>query len=868
MIPEFAETAAYKLSFWARVWLYLLTPFFAWITFNDKTRERIAEHVAKGTVVHVFQFAGYLDFLLFNYYLRKQGLPPVAYPRESRIRRFWRRLTLGKPVPRRLDHEARIGEQYMLFLQSPGSFLSVLAQTQIDELADLLEIQRHSATPIYLLPHITIWTARPLSATRSWKDIVLGHALNPSGVRKLLIFLRNFRTAFVHSGQPLSLAEAVAGEAADNRDDKGLIKDIRWRLFTFFSEERMAVMGPLTRPRTWILESVLNSDAVQATIHEVAREQDLPPKAVLERAARLLDFMAADFKHDFIVMASLTLQAAFSRLFTHLEIEPEGMERIRELIKRGAVVYVPSHKSHIDYLAMSYVLFRHRLAVPHIIAGENLAFWPMGFLFRRMGAVFIKRSFRGDKLYATLLRQYLQRMLQEGFSQEFFIEGTRSRTGKLLAPKFGILSIYVDAFLRHPARDVQFVPINIIYSRVVEESAHVRELTGGEKKKESAASLLKIFDALRIQHGAMYVRVGEPISLQAFMNEQHLTPEETDETARHELIQRLGYNIIRRIDAATTVTPSSVVALALLGGGKRGLSGTTLRQVIDIIIRHLRLRGAHFAVAFGDTSRAISETLEGMRKDKTLVLHEIAEERIYTVSEQNRYALDYYKNNLLHSFVGEALFAHAFLACRQARVSEAALLENARYLRELFRHDILFDAESSLEELYARTRRFFLEDGVWREVEGGLEAGERRAELTFYGHLFDTFLESYWVVASAFTRVVGRRVSQKRFIKFVLEEGHKMALTGEIERLEATSKTNFQNALSAFQAQRVLIRTESEEDTTIVILPKDTRLLSLPAKKPKPAKRQHVFYELYEDYNTPEATRRLADNLRHFLVRG
>lgn len=861
-----------RLSSLARLWLRLFASLFSRITF-PKSADELREALSRGPVVHVFQFAGYLDFLVFNHHLKKQGLPPVAYPRESLWQKIVRRLFgfigVGARQPaRRLENDPRPGEQFVIFLQSPGSFLSVLSGTrEIDELTHLLDLQKTSAVPITLMPHLVIWSNRPPSGARSIWDVLFGHALNPGRLRKIIIALRHFRDASLHCGQPIALNEWVRDETGQLRDQRGAVKELRWKLFTFFSEERMAVMGPLTRPRTWILESVLNSEPVQQAIQETAREQGISIKDVTERAAFDLDRMAADYKHDFIRMASVTLKAAFSRLFTHLEIDEEGFERIRELLRRGAVVYVPSHKSHIDYLALSWLLFRHRLVPPHIIAGENLSFWPMGFIFRRMGAIFIKRSFKGNRLYTTLLRQYLQRMLQEGFSQEFFIEGTRSRNGKLQAPKFGLLSVYIDSYLRNPGRELFFVPLSVIYSRVVEESAHVREQHGAEKQKESAKSLLRIFDALKIQHGAMYVRVGEVIPLSSYIESRGCAVAEGDEAARHDLITNLGYDLIARIDRVTTVTPSSVVALALLCGSRKGIAGKKLRTTIDIIIHHLRVKGAPFAKAFDDTPRAISEVLSGLQKDKSIKCHRISDEWIYTIDDNNRTALDYYKNYILHEFANTCLFSQAFLSCRQEEATSALILERAQALFEFFRHEINFSPFLTLESLFAATRDYFLAENIWREVRPGVYgAGEKQEELLFFGHLFDSFIESYWVVAATSKALVGKRISQKRFFKLIMDEGRKLSLTGEIERQEAYSRSNFQNAVSAFATMGVLVRFESEDDTTQLVLPKDMPAKA-PAQKAKSAKKRQVFYELSEAYNHPERITDFSRRIRSHLVR-
>ena len=188
---------------------------------------------------------------------------------------------------------------------------------------------------------------------------------------------------------------------------------------------------------------------------------------------------------------------------------------MRQAANRGGLVLCPSHKSHIDYLILSKVLYDAGMTPPHIAAGANLSFFPLGPIFRSSGAFFLRRSFKGDKLYGAVFRAYVKRLMHDGFSQEFFIEGGRSRTGKVLAPKLGLLSMEVDAWLEGASQDVSFVPIAIDYEKLVEGKDYASELAGGEKKKENIWSLLEARKILRSRHGRIYVQFDRPIPLAA-----------------------------------------------------------------------------------------------------------------------------------------------------------------------------------------------------------------------------------------------------------------------------------------------------------------------------------------------------------------
>src|SRR5258706_7227157 len=162
---------------------------------------------------------------------------------------------------------------------------------------------------------------------------------------------------------------------------------------------------------------------------------------------------------------------------------------------------------------LSFVFFRHNLQLPLVAAGDNLSFFPLGPIFRRGGAFFIRRSFGGDRLYGAVVDAYIRRLIREGYSIEFFLEGGRSRTGKLLPPKLGLLNMIVEGALAVPNKEVYFVPVSIGYDRLVEGSAYVRELTGGEKQKEDARGLLKTTRVLRGHYGRLNIQFGEILSM-------------------------------------------------------------------------------------------------------------------------------------------------------------------------------------------------------------------------------------------------------------------------------------------------------------------------------------------------------------------
>src|SRR5690606_18633546 len=204
--------------------------------------------------------------------------------------------------------------------------------------------------------------------------------------------------------------------------------------------------------------------------------------------------------------------------------EVTGLDKVKALAGDHTLIYVPCHRSHIDYLLLSYVLYRDGLMPPHIAAGRNLDMPLVGPLLRRGGAFFLRRSFRDNRLYGAVFTEYLHRLLARGYPMEYFIEGGRSRSGRMLPPRPGMLAMTLRSFLRSQQEHAQpmvFVPIYIGYERILENASYQRELSGGRKRKETPLALIRTLGRLREPYGRVSVNIGEPLDIATFLDDSH-----------------------------------------------------------------------------------------------------------------------------------------------------------------------------------------------------------------------------------------------------------------------------------------------------------------------------------------------------------
>jgi glycerol-3-phosphate O-acyltransferase len=253
----------------------------------------------------------------------------------------------------------------------------------------------------------------------------------------------------------------------------------------------------------------------------------------------------------------------WNRLYDGVELH--HLDNLQSVIDANEVVYVPCHRSHMDYLLLSYVIYQSGYAIPHIAAGVNLNLPVIGRIMRQGGAFFIRRSFAGNPLYTTVFTKYLGLMMARGHAIEYFIEGGRSRTGRLLQPKTGALTMTVRSFLRDPKRPVVFVPVYFGYERVVEGNTYINELSGKPKEKESVWGMLKTLPALRRRFGKVHVSLGEQIRLDELLGQY--SPDGVGTGGRkpgwmNALVDDLA-RIMRNINSAAYVTPINLLAMVL-----------------------------------------------------------------------------------------------------------------------------------------------------------------------------------------------------------------------------------------------------------------------------------------------------------------
>ena len=364
-------------------------------------------------------------------------------------------------------------------------------------------------------------------------------------------------------------------------DEHGTDKTIAQKLARVarmhFARQRLAAVGPRLPARQDLFNKLLASRAIAKAVEDEARSKKISHEKAQQNAIALMEEIAANFSYEMIRLTDRILGFTWNRLYQGINVH--NAERVRQLAHDGhELVYVPCHRSHMDYLLLSYVLYHQGLVPPHIAAGINLNFWPAGPIFRRLGAFFIRRTFKGNKLYSTVFREYLGELFSRGYSVEYFVEGGRSRTGRLLDPKTGTLSMTIQAMLRGGTRPITLIPIYIGYEHVMEVGTYAKELRGATKEKESLPQMLRGLSKLR-NLGQGYVNFGEPMPLMTYLNQhvpdwrESIDPIEAVRPAwLTPTVNNIAADLMVRINNAGAANAMNLCCTALLASRQRSLT--------------------------------------------------------------------------------------------------------------------------------------------------------------------------------------------------------------------------------------------------------------------------------------------------------
>ena len=574
---------------------------------------------------------------------------------------------------------------------------------------------------VQLVPVSLYWGRTPGKEDDTMRAAVLERE-SPSWLRKFLMILFLGRDNFVQFANAVSVRFMADEHGTDEEIAHKMARVAR----VHFRRQRKVMTGPLLPNRQWLFAELLRSEHIRHAIAEEAEAKQISVDEAQKTAEKYLDEIAADYSDSLIRISERLLTWLWNKLYSGINIK--GAEHVRQLHHDGhEIVYVPCHRSHMDYLLLSYILYFQGMVPPHIAAGINLNFWPAGPLFRRGGAFFIRRSFNGNKLYTAVFKEYLDRLFAKGYSVEYFTEGGRSRTGRLLAPKTGMLAMTVHSVLRGIERPVTLVPVYLGYDHVMEVATYLKELRGKEKKKESLWQVLGAVRKLR-NFGQGYVNFGEPINLQQFLNEKcpewrELQDPELDQkpTWLTPAVNNLATRVMTRINNAAAATAVTLTSTVLLATEQNALERGKLECQINFYLDLLKQvpYTDFISVAEGDGAALLQQ---GLDLEKFCIQNDGIGD-IVSIDENVAVTMTYYRNNIIHLFAIPSLLACCLIRFENCNREQINLVLQRLYpllKAELFMG--LSEVQQFADALLARFHDFgYLQgdDNQWRVTEEG-----------------------------------------------------------------------------------------------------------------------------------------------------
>ncbi len=793
------------------------------IKISNNNLKKIEDLQGKGIVIYANKHKSLLNFLFFHTVLKKNKLiyPEIAFDFRfiflqpvtrlfkiiiAKIDYFFHHFSSKNPYSSGyIKDQLSITKSGSLFLIEKNAFHKRFVQSSHDPLTLLIEMQKNIQTPVFILPQAIVFGSNPTKKNQNLFDIIFGTTEKPRKLRKLFTIIKNPQKIIVEISDPVNLKNFLKDPEIAALALEFQTHMLRSHLLKLVNNQIRSVIGPIIKTRQEITEDILTDRYLQEYLADYASQKKISLSKTRKKATGYIKEIAANYNIKVIQAAALILKWVFKNIFDGIVIDQEGLAKVKEASKDAPLILVPCHKSHLDYLLIPYVMYLNKMPPPHIAAGKNLSFWPLGPILRTGGAFFLRRSFKGAILYKKIFNAYITKLLSEGFNIKIFIEGTRSRTGKLLSPTFGILSMVFNAYLKKSCDDLIFVPIYVGYDRVLEEHAYLKELEGQKKDPESVSQILKARKLLKKKYGKVYIKFDNPISLKDYINKKtsaNIYPE-TDEA--RQLINDLGYKLINSINSISVVTPHAIIASAVLNSNK----GKFLKK--EVLYRtHTYMNFLScFDIELADTLLVDPESsfnyvinlfiernfLELVDEDEG----EITENTYFLVKNNKRPILNYYKNNSLSFFIPAAYTATAILEKDKFQFTIEELITKFTFLQDLFMDEFPYDENLTCENYISSCIKAFVNDGIivpdknltdsYNITSVGLK------KIKCFAEFLLPFLESYTTVLTYYKKYAKDDHDPKDRIKKIQSMGTKMYKQNVILLKESLSKVNYNNAV-------------------------------------------------------------------------
>lgn len=783
--------------------------------------QRLRQLAEEGPVVYALKYRSYLDIHYIRLKFAELGLPVPCFVFDGSGRRpslgvqWLSNLTRDGRIldasRSNTDHKARIvgqilnsGGAAVFFLVDEKTSRNRYVHPETDPINVLLEVQSRLAASVSLVPMMILYERGQRRVNRPFWEELLGDPDQPGIIKRILTAVRTWTVPELLIGNPVYLVAEFEEFGADY-DLESLNFEIRNKLLHAINERIRVNRGPERMSRTEIKEKVLQDPKVQKAIEEAVSRNAMQEYEIRKKAESFVEEMAADQRiqvHHFLFHF---LKWLFGKIFNEIDVREYQFEALKRTNETGSLIYVSCHKSHLDYLLIGYLSFVNHMAIPYMAAGKNLSFWPVGPILRNAGAFFIRRSFQKlglfTRLYTRVFEAYLKVLITEKININFYIEGGRSRTGKLLPPRLGMLSFILQAVDEDYVPDLAFVPSFVSYDQVPEEGSYLRELAGTEKEKESLWSFLRSRQVLKRKYGKAYIRFHPPVSYKEFVKTclRDSSRKKLDAVSTRKIYHDFAYYLMSGIVKAGVVTPVELTAASLLSPGTVTISHADAIANAKSLYETLQYPGTELATSFKDLESAVEASLVifVQRGFIELVPHGLhRREQRYHVPPNKRMNLDYYRNALLNFVWAPSLAALSLLAGATKPITEAGeddLVKKFLFLKKVLLKELIWDPLVSDEDVVESCLEFF-RTRAWVNTDMTIL---RPDQLRVVGSVARDLLHVYYLSLVAAKNIDEGGLNQKDFARLIVDVGSNASNDDNLAAPVVTM-VSVENALSTF----------------------------------------------------------------------
>ena len=725
---------------WVRLMERLLAP---WI--EIKREPTVPPFVLDRPVCYVMENYGLSNALILDRACREAGLPSPFAPLPS------------DPLGRKRAYLA-------LSRRGGGAAQGTKKKSYSQGLSRLLMSHRISPDMDVQLVPVSIFVGRAPARQSGWFSVLFSeHWALVGRFRRLLAILLNGRDTVVQFSPSFPVRDILAEQLPHERTVRKTSRVLR----AHFHKIRAAVIGPDLSTRRLLVDRVLDAEPVRKAITDQARRDGSEYLEAWKKAHRFAWEIAADYSNPVVKSLSFALTGFWNRIYDGVTIH--HLDKLKQVAPGHEIVYVPCHRSHMDYLLLSYLLYQHGIVPPHIAAGDNLNLPVIGSVLRRGGAFFLRRSIRGNALYAAVFSEYVAQLVGEGFSLEYFIEGGRSRTGRLMAPKGGMIAMTVRAFLRAPRRPVVFQPVYIGYEKLIEGKSYLDELTGQPKQKETIWALLRgILEVLRSHYGKVSVSFGEPVRMDEVLTatdpDWRTQMQEEKPTWFSDVVDELAQRIQVNINRAADVNPINLLAIALLSTPKHAMAESDL--LAQLALSKKLLAALPYSDRVTVTPMEPAEIIAYGEKIDVLTRRKHPLGDVLGLEGETAVLQSYFRNNVLHLFSAAAWIALCFQNNR--RLSRVGMLRLGKTIYPFIQEELFLPwTEDEFAERLSATMDLFIAEGLLHVVndeDGGiLSRGPGQTDEVFrlraIAHSLQQAFERYFIAITTLVKNGPRTLS-------------------------------------------------------------------------------------------------------------